>query len=175
VPADRLDAVVAALASVGRLEDRTTSAEDVTEDYFDLELHLSNQRALEARVLALLGRPGNQLSDLLDAERELARIRGEIEQLEGRQRFWDNQVALATLTLRVHEPEPPVGASEGGAFAALRRSFQEAADNFVYAVAGIIALSGSLVPILAVVVIAGWLVARGWWAARRRTRAAKAA
>ncbi len=176
VPTGHLDAVMAELGSVGRIEERTVAADDITEEYFDLELHLRNQRALESRVLALVNRSGNELSDLLEAERELARIRGEIEQLEGRQHLYDSQVALSTLALRLHEPPPAVAASAGGALAALKRAAKEAADNFVTAVAGIIACAGGALPVLVAVLFTGWLASRLWrWRrARSRVRATSA-
>jgi hypothetical protein len=128
---------------------------------------------LESRLLALLERPGNRLSELLEVERELARVRGEIDQMEGRQRFWDNQAALSTLSVTVHEPAPSVAGAQGGPWTTLKRSCSEAADNFVLAVAGLIAFTGSLVPVVVALGVAVWLLARLWkW--RRRSRAARA-
>ncbi len=172
VPAAKLDSVSAALKALGTVESLTVSASDITEEYFDLEIRLRNQRALEARLLALLERPTNRLSDLLDAERELARVRGEIDQMEGRRRFWDNRVALSTLSVEVHEPVPAVGGNEGGALSMLRHAFREAADNFVSAVAGIIAVTGGLLPVLAAFALVVWALVRGW-RYRRSRRAAR--
>jgi hypothetical protein len=64
----------------------------------------------------------------------VARVRTEIDQLEGRKRMWDHQVALSTLTVMVHEPRPIGGSDEGGVWRTLRRAFREAADNFVESV-----------------------------------------
>jgi hypothetical protein len=170
VPAAKLDSVTGALKSIGTVESLTVSANDITEEYFDLEIRLRNQRALETRLLELLQRPTNRLSDLLDAERELARVRGEIDQMEGRRRFWDNRVALSTLSVEVHEPVPAVGGNEGGALSMLRRAFRQAADNFVSAIAGIIAVTGGLVPILVAIGLAVWLLVRIWRYRRARSR-----
>jgi len=169
LPAAKLDAFMAGLASLGTVEQARTTAGDITEEYFDLELRLNNQRQLQDRLVELLNRAGNKLSDLLEAERELARVRGEIEQMEGRQRFWDNRVSLATLTVTVHEPMPTVASAEGGPFAALRHSFSQAADNFVYAIAGVIAFTGGLIPIAAAVLLGLWILVK-LWKARRRSK-----
>jgi hypothetical protein len=173
VPAGKLDSLSAGLGSLGTVERFQVSANDITEEYFNLELQLRNRRQLEARLLELLKRPANKLSDLLDAERELARVRNEIDQMEGRQRFWDNRVSLSTLTVEVHEPEPAVAGNQGGAWAALKHSFSEAADNFVLAIAGIISVSGGLVPIVVAVAIVVWLLVKWWrWRRRQATRTA---
>jgi hypothetical protein len=168
VPSAKLGTVSASLQTVGTIEQSHISATDITEEYFDLELRLGNQRQLQARLIELLNRPDNKLSDLLETERELARVRGEIEQLEGRQRFWDNRVSLAMLAVAVHEPQPAVASAAGGAVAALRHSFSEAADNFVYAIAGIISITGGLIPIAAALVLAVWIIAKLWKLRKRR-------
>jgi hypothetical protein len=171
VPADKLDSMTAALKSLGTVESLTLSASDITEEYFDLEMRLRNQRALETRLLALVERPTNKLSDLLEAERELARVRGEIDQMEGRRRFWENRVALSALFVSVHEPVPTVGGQRGGAFSVLRKAFAESANNFVSAIAGIIAVTGGLVPDVIALSLVGWVLLRVWrW--RRDRRAA---
>lgn len=169
IPAGKLDSITAVLKSLGTVESLTLSTSDITEDYFDLEIRLRNQRALETRLLALLERPSNKLSDLLEAERELARVRGEIDQMEGRRRFWDNRVALSSLSVNVHEPVPTVGGEQGGAWSVLRDAFAESANNFVLAVAGIISTAGGLIPVLVVLLVVGWSLVRAWrWRRARR-------
>jgi hypothetical protein len=175
IPTGKLDSLTAALKSIGTVESLSVTASDVTEEYFDLEIRLRNQRALETRLLALLQRPANKLSDLLDAERELARVRDEIDQMEGRRRFWDNRVALSSLSVSVHEPVPAVGGNRGGAISVLRQAFADSADNFVSAVAGVIAATGAVVPVAAALILAGWLLVRAWRWRRGRRLARQAA
>jgi hypothetical protein len=169
VPAEQLDALVERLKGVGKLERVQLSAQDITEQYFDLEIRLANQKRLEGRLLDLLERRTNELSDLLEIEREAARVRGEIEQLEGRKRFWDNQVSLSTLQVELHEPRPAIAGSEGGAWRTLLDSFRRFADNFVLSIAGIIAVAGGLIPVAAALGFLIWL-AVAWLRRRRRAR-----
>jgi hypothetical protein len=172
VPAGKLDSLTAALKSLGTVESLTLSANDVTEEYFDLEMRLRNGRALETRLLALVERPSNKLSDLLEVERELARVRGEIDQMEGRRRFWDNRVVLSALSVSVHEPVSTVGGGRGGASSVLRKAFADSANNFVRAIAGIIVVTGGLVPDVIALALVGWVLLRAWrW--RRARRAAQ--
>ncbi|HVS14848.1 MAG TPA: DUF4349 domain-containing protein [Thermoanaerobaculia bacterium] len=167
VPAERLDAVIADLRELGRVESVSIGAEDVTEQYFDLEIRLATQRELEGRLRELLRRPSNELSDLLEIERELARVRTEIDQMEGRKRFWDQQIAMSTLTVSLAEPRPKVAAGEGGVWRTLAASFRRAGENFVLAVAGIVSFTGGLVPVVLALWLA-WILVR---ALRRRRRA----
>jgi hypothetical protein len=47
---------------------------------------------------------------LLAVERELARVRGEIESYEGRMRQWNDQIAMSTLTLSISTKAPAIAA-----------------------------------------------------------------
>ena len=70
VPAASLDRTLAQFQTLGRVEGVNVTAEDITEQYFNLEIRLRNQRDLETRFRALLDKPGNKVSDLLEIERE---------------------------------------------------------------------------------------------------------
>jgi hypothetical protein len=96
-------------------------------------------------------------------------VRGEIDQMEGRRRLWNNRVALSTLSVTVHEPEPTVAGGQGGAFSVLRKAFADSANNFVSAIARIIAMTGGLVPDVISLLLVGWVLLRVWrWREARR-------
>lgn len=170
VPAARLDETVAKVRTLGQELSLTITAEDITEQYFDLEIRLRTQRDLETRLRQLLDRPSNRLTDLLEIEREVARVRGEIDQMEGRKRYWDNQVGCSTLTVNLVEPAPMVAGEQGGVWQTLKRALGEAGDNFVLTIAGIIAATGALVP-LALALLVAFFVLRAIWRWWRRVRA----
>lgn len=172
VPADRLDAAIEAVRALGHPRTLTFTAEDVTADYFDVTVRINTQKALERQLVVLLQRASNRLSDLLEIERELARVREEIDRMEGRVRLWDNQVALSSLVITFEEPAPIVAGTGGGPLRTLAESFNEAAENFVLAVAGIIAATGATLPIALLFGSVAWTVVRVW--RRRRPRVAPA-
>jgi hypothetical protein len=174
VPAEKLDDAIGRFQRLGKQEQLSITAEDISESYSDLEIQIGNQKRLEARLLDLLNRQTNRLTDLLEIERETARVRGEIDRMEGRKRFWDNQLALSTLIVALHDPRPAIASAGGGPWRTLRQAFGDAGDNFVLTVADIIAAIGTLIPLIvtiAVVVLAlRWLL-RWRRAARVRARA----
>jgi hypothetical protein len=169
VPAEKLDAVIAELRALGEVQSVSLGAQDVTDQYFDLEIRLATQRELAQRLQALLGRQSNELSDLLEIERELARVRGEIDQMEGRKRLWDQQIAMSTLQVELAEPRPAVAPGEGGVWRTLIESFRRAGENFVLAIAAIVSVSGGLIPVVLALWVA-WLLVRALL--RRRKHAA---
>jgi hypothetical protein len=172
IPANRLEEAVEAARALGQPRALTFTTEDVTAEYFDVTVRISTHKALEQQLVALLARASNRLSDLLEIERELARVREEIDRLEGRVRLWDNQVAMASLVITLEEPAPLV-ASTGGPLVTLGVSFLEAAENFVLAMALIISTAGSFLP--GALMLGGilWLARRVWRG--RRAEAAPAA
>ena len=132
VPVEQYDAFLSGLSSLGFARSRSETSDDVTEAYVDLEARISNKRKLEERIIAMLEERPGKLSDLMEIERELSRVREEIERMEGRMRVLTDQTSLATVKLRVSEeatyvpPAAPtlgdrVAASWGGSIASIGR------------------------------------------------------
>ena len=169
VPAGRLDAAIAAVRALGETHLLSFKTEDVTTSYFDVKVRIDTQQQLERHLVALLGRPSNRLSELLEIEREVARVREQIDQLEGRIRLWDSQIAMSSMVITFTEPAP-IAASTGGPLTTLVASFGVAGENFVLTVAGLVAMSGAVLPVMLLLAGPAWLVGRAW----RRTRAAAA-
>jgi hypothetical protein len=143
--------------------------EDVTTSYFDVKVRIETQKQLERQLVALLKRPSNRLSDLLEIEREVARVREAIDQAEGHIRLWDSQIAMSSVAITLTEPAP-IAASTGGPLATLVASFGVAGENFVRTVAGLVAMSGAVLPVALLLAGPAWLLGRAW----RRTRTAAA-
>jgi hypothetical protein len=165
IPAARYEQVVAQLDRIGEVESVNTTAEDVGEEYVDLTARVANSRRLEQRLTQLLATRTGNLEQVLAVERELARVRGEIEQIEGRLRYLRTRAAMSTLVVTVHEPEPLHGRlGQNPIIEALRRAWR----NFVEFIAALIASLGVLIP-LGLIGLAGWYGYRKW-RARYRTR-----
>jgi hypothetical protein len=113
VPVDRFDSFVESVVALGELERNNRTSQDVTEQYYDLEARIKNKRFEEQTLNKILQERSGKLEDVLKIEIELSRVRGEIEQLEGKIRVLENLSSLASLTLSVRErdkyaPPPPV-------------------------------------------------------------------
>jgi len=103
VPADQLDATLTEVKTLGRVESESQSGQDVTSQYVDLQARLSNARNTEQRLTDLLRNRTGKLSDVLEVEQELDRVRGEIEQMEAERKNMSNQVSYATLNATIAE------------------------------------------------------------------------
>jgi hypothetical protein len=149
VPAERFEELTGGLQPLGRVEFLNVTAEDVGEEFVDLSARAANARRLESRLLDLLGSRTGRLQDVLSVERELARVREEIERIDGRLRYLQTRASMSTLTVTLHEPFPIVGDQPGRnpVLEALRQAWR----NFVGVVAAAIASLGYLVPVAALV------------------------
>ena len=159
IPASRYDEAVGSLSTIGKVETVNSQAQDVGEEFVDVTARVTNARRLEERLITLLANRTGKLDEVLRVERELARVREEIERYEGRLRYLGSRVATSTLTITVHEPAPLIGNSPGEnpIASALRRAWR----NFVALIAGIIASLGVLIP-LGLLGLAGWAGYRRW-------------
>jgi hypothetical protein len=146
VPAARFDDLVAGLRPLGRVESVNVSAQDVGEEYVDVTARIANARRLEERLIELLATRTGKLQDVLNVERELARVRQEIERYEGRLRYLKSRSALSTLTVSLHEPLPITGNPSAGDVVA--EAFRRAWRNLLAVVSGGIASLGILVPLV---------------------------
>ena len=157
VPAPRFDELVAGLAPFGKVETVNVSAQEVGEEFVDLSARVANARRLEARLIELLATRTGKLSDVLTVERELARVREEIERYEGRLRYLQVRSAVSTLAVTVHEPFPLLaGAPSTNPIA---QAFLQAWRNFVGLLAALIASLGVLLPVAGLAVL-GWMAVK---------------
>jgi len=150
VPTERFDDLTTGLEPLGRLQFVNVGAQDVSEEFVDLAARVANGQRLEDRLVELLRTRTGKLQDVLTVERELARIREEIERMEGRLRFLKTSAQLSTLSINLFEP-PPLVASHPG-YSVIAEAFKAAWRNFVGILAGGIASLGFIAPIL----VLGW-------------------
>lgn len=111
IPQDTFGSIVPKLRELGEIASESTAAEDVTDQYVDISARLASAKTLEKRLLELAADRSSGVEALLAVERELARVRGEIESYEGRLRQWNDQIAMSTLTLSLSTKAPAIAAT----------------------------------------------------------------
>lgn len=151
VPSDGFATALGELRKLAKVvsTDKVT-AQDVTEDYIDLEAELRAKGAIEAQFLDVL-KQAKGVKDILEVQTHLGDVRTEIEKLEGRRRFLENQTALSTIQLRIDEHRPLVRSSAS----IFGQSFRDAwsdMQNFSAALINVAIRSlGFLVPLLVLI------------------------
>jgi methyl coenzyme M reductase subunit D len=103
VPADRFDEAFDRLRQLAiKVPDESTEARDVTEEYVDLQARLHNLEATEAQYLALLEK-AETVEEMLDVQRALSDVRGEIERIEGRIKYLERTSDMALIEVSLKE------------------------------------------------------------------------
>jgi hypothetical protein len=172
VPSDRLGEVEDRLRGLGQVVEDTQGSEDVTDQLIDLDARLASARGTEARLTDLLRNRTGRLSDVLDVERELARVRIDIERLNAASTNLGRRVSYATVSLDIAE-ERRAGL-EPGSLSIASRVRVAAADGIELALENIVGAMLSLLrggPTLLLWIFAlasGWLVVRRLWKSRMR-------
>lgn len=157
LPVEHFDAFLDAVSKLGVAENRTQTAQDVTEEFVDLEAQISNKKKLEERIVELVSNQSGEIKDVIEVERELARVRGEIEQMEGRLRYLTNRTELTTVSIQAREVDdyiPPQAPSFSNriqrawvtSLHSLRAFGEQAVVAIVYAFPWIIVVSIFSVP-----------------------------
>lgn len=159
IPAERFDALVSELGSVGDVEEVNVTSDDVTEEFVDASARVANARRLEQRLLDLLRDRTGSLEDVLAVERELMRVREEIDRIEGRLRYLRSRAALSTLSVALHEPQSLFGGA-GRPGDLMIDAVRDAWRNFVLFIAGFISMLGILIPLAVLGMIGIWLYRR---------------
>lgn len=172
IPADDLASTLDGIAALGtRVVSETQSGQDVTEEYVDIEARISNLTLLENELRALLEdvrqQPEADPAELLQVFNEISRVRGEIEQLEGRRQVLDDLTSLATVHVTV-TPTPevtPVVAEGWAPLAAARSALQDLVTALQ--VAGDLAITLALYVLPLTVLVLGLPVLVAWRLRRR--------
>jgi hypothetical protein len=166
VVANQADALIDGLRKLGRITRHDISQVDRTLQVVDLAARLANQRALRDRLRALASQRADKLRDVLDLERELARVQGEIDSLDGQLRQVESVTRNVTVTLRFTRP---ASALHESAWVPLQDAGAKVSMTFTRSVANLLLFAATVLPWLLAVLPLGWLIGRGW----RRRRGGK--
>ena len=102
---ENLDNFLQKVRALGELKNQTLGTEDVTKAYLDTDARLKNARVMEQRLIEMLKTKTGKVADLLQVEKELGRVREEIEKMQGELKYWDSQVQFATVTISLSEKD----------------------------------------------------------------------
>lgn len=159
IPASRYEAFLASAGEIGEVANSSSTSEDVSEEFYDIDARLKNKRVEEERLVQLLRQSTGKLSEILTVEREISRVREEIEQMEGRMRFLSHQSDFTTVTINLHklitlerrEDAPSFGTQISRAFVDSLSGLGEFAKSVVLALAyllpWLVILAGVFVPV----------------------------
>lgn len=164
VPENRFDAVMDQLRGMGKFSNERTNDDDVTMRYLDLEARIKNLEAQEERLREILAM-AKTVEDVLNVERDLQRVRGEIESMTVQFKHLKDQVNFSTITIGLREEHIATTAVSPAPFANLGGRMKEALVRSInYILAAVAGLLVALIALLPVAVVLGpaalvlWLI-----------------
>ena len=169
VPADQFDAARRDLAGLGKVEHQELGGQDVTAQIVDYDARIRSLQAQEQALSALLGR-ARSVGEVLEVQGQLFNVRQQIEQLQAERSNLDAQAAMATITATVFEPGAIAAKPRPQPATGLAHSWDRAWDAAVAVIGGMVIVTGVLVP-LALLGLVAWCLWR-LSAGRRRAPAA---
>ena len=98
---------VNALDALGKVETKQLSTEDVGEEFTDLNARMENAKVIRERLYQIVKAKTSNVKDILEVEREIARVSEEIERFQGRINYLQSQSALATITIHYYKKVAP--------------------------------------------------------------------
>jgi hypothetical protein len=142
VPSDRFGSAMTDLRGLGAIRSESIEGQEVGQEFVDLEARLRNLEAQETRILLLM-RDADTIPETIRVQQVLERIQLDIERIEGRLRYLEDQTTLATISLHLVGtgaviPEPP---------GTIGRAWQEAVLGFKRVVAAVVVALGYLLPL----------------------------
>jgi hypothetical protein len=167
IPATKFGAVLEEIRKLGyKIKREKITGQDVTEEYIDIEARLKAKKAVESQFLEIM-KQARQVSDALEVQKALGEVRSEIEQIEGRRRFLENQVNLSTFSITLQMPAQLMSTTGSGFFQGVKQAIGEGFDAALEVILWLIRLVLVLIPIFILIVLPAFFLVRRL---RRRRR-----
>lgn len=174
VPASQLDAAMAEIRHLGRVENEQQGGEEVTQQVVDLEARLTNARNTERRLADILNRTTGKIADVLTVEKEIDRVRGEIERMEAERKNLGDRVNFATLDVRINEEyKAHLAVAAPSTFSLLHNAAVDGYRNMADSVTSVVMFLLSYGPVLVLWMALLFFPMRYAWLRRSKTRARK--
>ncbi len=162
IPVERYEAFMAGATKLGELRTIQANSQDVTAEYYDVEARIANKQVEEKRLQELLQKATGKLSEILQVERELSRVRGEVEQLQGRIRVLSNLSSLTTVTLTLNEIKDYLPPAAPSFRTKIARVFSDSLQSLSEFCQGLVLFFVGLAPWLPLLALIGFPLWRLW-------------
>lgn len=103
VPAENFDTLTKLMEGLAdKMDSRSTTVQDVTEEYIDVAARLKTKKDLVTRYREIL-HEARTVTDILAVEGQINAAQSEVESMEGRLKYLNDQVAFSSLNLTYYQ------------------------------------------------------------------------
>lgn len=139
---------------------RSITGQDVTEEYVDLESRLKSKRVVEERLITFM-KSAVKTEDLLKISADLAAVQEEIETIEGKMKFLENQTSLSTINITLYEKTvviPTIDKDKLNTWEKTKKQFMKSINMLLVGVSGLVVFIFGNLPMLAILSILGFFL-----------------
>jgi hypothetical protein len=167
VPAEKFEKALDEIRNAGgRVVSENLKGQDVTEEFIDIDARLKAKKALEAQFMDIMKR-ASSIQEALNVQGQLAEVRTDIEKIEGRKRFLENQSSLSTIKVQVQTPRVFAANSQGFS-GRLGDSFETGLGVAMNFILGLVTFFVAVFPFALFIGLPSAFVFRYFW--KRQTR-----
>jgi hypothetical protein len=159
VPVEKFEDTIAKIKLVAtQVISESTTGQDVTEQYADLQIQVKNKKAEEESFVKILERAGD-IEDVLKVTVQISRVRSEIERLEGKIKLMNSQTDMSTIVVNLSEDIEitPIG-NDWRPWQVVKKSFSELVGSLQGFVDGVIRFVIVTLPSFIIFLLIAWIV-----------------
>lgn len=139
---------------------RNITGQDVTEEYVDLESRLKSKRIVEERLITFM-KGAVKTEDLLKISADLAVVQEEIESIEGKMKFLENQTSLSTVNITLYEDKvivPDIDSDKLNTWEKTKKQFMKSINMLLVGLSSLVVFIVGNIPVLAILFILGFFL-----------------
>ena len=139
---------------------RNITGQDVTEEYVDLESRLKSKRIVEERLITFM-KVAVKTEDLLKISADLAAVQEDIETIQGRMKFLENQTSLSTVNITLYEKTvviPAIDKDKLNTWEKTKKQFMKSTNMLLVGLSGLVVFILGNIPVLAILCVLAFLL-----------------
>jgi len=139
---------------------RNITGQDVTEEYVDLESRLKSKKVVEERLLTFMNSAA-KTEDLLKISADLAAVQEEIETIEGKMKFLENQTSLSTVNITLYENKvivPHIDKDKLNTWEKTKKQFMKSTNMLLAGLSGLVVFIIGNIPVIGILLIVCFLL-----------------
>ena len=157
IPKESFESFLDKAGDIGVITNKNVSGEDISSSYFDKESRLKVLKAQEERYIELIGE-ANNITEVLEVEKYLTEVRGQIESITGYLDKMDELIDYSTVTLSIQEVEETCVDNEEGLGSKIVKALKNSINSLKVVGTAIILTLVSILPYLIIIMIIGYIV-----------------
>lgn len=157
IPSEHFEDALRELDGLGKVQDRKTTTDDVTTEVIDVDARIRTEQVSLDRLRGFLSK-ANDVDAMIRLESEIASREANLASLQAQQRYLDDQTAMSTLVLTMHEPSgvaPPPAKDDPLKDAGFLTGLQNGWDALLGVLLVVATVLGAVLPFLVVIALVG--------------------